>query len=64
MIDEHIYDSWCKRMKESWHEGMAGGSGGWDGEDERGCKTVVERVISRKAIIGISTKRKERGTLS
>ena len=64
MRDEHTCDTWCKEVKESWHKGMAGGSGGWEGEDARGCRTLVERVISRKSIISTNSKKKGKGTLS
>lgn len=64
MRDEHTYDSCCRRVKESLHEGMAVGSGGLGGKDTRACKTLAERVISRRALIGICSKRMERSTLS
>lgn len=64
MRGELTYDNWYRRVKENSHEGMADGSGGWDGADAKGCKTLVERVISRKATTGTISKRKGKGILS
>ena len=64
MKDGHNYDSCWRRVKESWHEDRAVCAGGSDGEDKGECETLLKRVISRKVLIGISSKRKGRDTLS
>ena len=64
MRDGHIYDSCYRRAKGSWHEDRAVCSGGSDGKDKGECEILLRRVMSRKALTGINSKRKGRETLS
>ena len=63
MRGEHIYVSFYVSVKGSWHGNKVAGSGGRVGEDARGCQTLVEGVMSRRVIIGISSRRRGSGIL-